>query len=352
VSGIILGPSEHILPRVIKDGLSKDVPNLIFRKKRGKELYCGALQHIDIDFSGIDIDYSLLCNIESSQGVSYLWKADCHLAGSKRCYFCGRMELGKEVRPANRVWRELSGVKDKWGIETFYNVADSIGTSIRDLQQFVSMRPADLKETVHRCFINANEVNEESMRCLSRLNAIAAIGIESYALFDKVGKKKASVKINEKAVSELNKNEIPMALSFVLGLPGETEGTLTATENYIEYIVNTYPMVKTVEISPLMVTSGSRAYRDLMEKTGKYFYSLCPPYDSTEMSKKYFDSCCKVSRLYTLETIAKLARRIINNRLKIRVDVKGISQDEGVRLFSDTIFTNFGQLHRKAMMVY
>jgi hypothetical protein len=244
------------------------------------------------------------------------------------------MELGCGARPPERVWGELANARRTWGIQTFYNVADSVGTSVKDLEDFVRAMPPECEGTVHRCFINAHQINSRTMHSLKCLNAIAALGIESYNLLHKVGKKPSTVEINNGAIRQLEEASIPMALSFVLGLPGESPQTLESTARYIEHLVEEYSMVTSLEVSPLTVTTGSRAYRDLMSRTGDHYRQFCPPYDIVDMSERYFECCCGISRGQALEAIADLAEEIHHKRPNLRVDVKGLSVEEGGRYFS------------------
>jgi len=334
IRGIGIGSGEHIVARIVRDGWSTDIPNVVFREQSRGGLTHGVLSPAGLDFDAVEVDYSLQHGIEQVNGVSYLWKTDCHLAKGQRCYFCGRVELGFGSRSPERVWQELRQARDTWGITKYYNAADSVAVNLAGLEKFVAAQPPDFGSEMHRCFINAHQVNPRSIECLKRLNALAAIGVESYALFDTVGKKLSSVEINEKAITALNGAGIQLVLSFVLGLPGETEETLARTGRYIESLVERFPMIASIEMSPLTITSGTNAYRDLMMKAGERFSNRLPPHDLIELSDVYFEVCCRVSRASTIQGAAALARRIKRMRPNIWVDVKGLSTEEWGRAFT------------------
>jgi hypothetical protein len=335
VRAVGVGAGEHIVAKVVRQGWSAEIPNLVFRKKRHGELEKGEINPSELDFGGIEIDYSLQYGIEEFHGVSYLWKTDCHLARGQRCYFCGRVELGFGTRTPERVWEELRQARDLWGIRRFYNAADSVAVSLGSLQRFVDAQPSDFGDEMHRCFINAHQVNARTIEYLKRLNALAAIGVESYALFDTVGKRRSTVEINERAITLLNNVGIPLVLSFVLGLPGETEETLLQTTSYIESLVDRFPMITSVEMSPLTITAGTSAYRDLMTRVGDEFGGRFPPYDLIELSNRYFEVCCAISRKQTIEIAAVLARKLKRTRRDMWVDVKGMLPQEREEAFPD-----------------
>ena len=281
--------------------------------------------------------YGLLHDINLCHGVSYLWRTDCHMAGNKRCYFCGRLRLGSGVREPAHVWAELRQARDTWGIRQFYNVADSVAVNEPDFRAFVEAQPEDFGTEIHRCFINSHQVNTDTIPLLTRLNAIVSMGIESYALFDKVGKRLATTRTNEDAVRELDKADIPMVLSFVFGLPGEDAAKISRTGRYIQHLVDRHSNVVSIEMSPLTVTSGSRAYEDLMEMEAEHFAKRIPPYDVVELSERYFESFCRISRGQVIQVIADLAGRIVTARPNVFVDVKGLSLDEKQRLFGSRL---------------
>jgi hypothetical protein len=115
----------------------------------------------------------------------------------------------------------------------------------------------------------------------------------------------------------------------VLGLPGETSDTLGQTGRYIKSIVASYPNIIGVEVSPLTVTSGSSAYRDLMQARSTKYSTRMPPYDVIEMSNDYFACQTKVSRNSVTAFIVDLAKELHAIRPDgLAIDVKGISDEE------------------------
>ena len=281
-----------------------------------------------LDFKGINVDYKLLNNLNDYNGLTYLWANDCQNS-KNRCYFCGRISLGIGFRDPKKVWEEIKFLH-KLGIKNFYNCADTVATSVSEFEKFVRTRPRGLEDAVHKVFINANQTNETTTPLLRKLNSLVHIGVENIALYDKVGKNNSLAGDNDQALMQLQKENIPVVLSFVIGMPGENQETLKINREYIKKIAERYGIIKQLEISPLMITHGSRAYHDLMSIpiiSNKY-KSKQLPYDTIEMSTDYFRHFCNIDRKTALYWIKELGRDLKNINPNVEIDSKGISLED------------------------
>ena len=174
-------------------------------------------------------------------------------------------------------------------------------------------KPVQLRFDKHKSFINAQNINPDTIDYLRRLNAIAAVGLENFALIDFVGKGSTTVFDNLNALRQLRDASVPASLSMVLGIPGETKSTLEENSDWIDFIFQEYStIIDQFLISPLIVTTGSKAYHELMALPDmqKKYKNLQLPFDIFEMSKDYFHNFCQVSRQETLEHIIRLNERI------------------------------------------
>ena len=338
IKGLVIGAGEHVVPLLIESGISYELPGVVVRDSTtGKLKPCSRGPSL-IDFLAVHVDYNLLNNISKTNGISYLWKLDCTQAGT-RCYFCGRPSYGNGFRNPPQVWQEITSAVNKYeNIKVLYNVADSIASSKRDLRNFIRMMPTRIGRghIYHRIFINTCEIDSEIIDILTRLNAIAAVGIESYTLFDKVGKARTSMNDNERAIKYLHDAKIPMILSFVLGLPTESLETLEQTGEWIYNIAKKYyPTIASFEISPLLVTTGSRAFKDIWARRRRQFQHLVPPIDPVQMTREYFlEMCNRLTREATVKFIAGLAKQINLVSRDISIDVKGLLIEEVKQYFS------------------
>jgi len=119
IRALCFGVGEQIISSIVKNGFDTCLPNLVYRQKPHRGLVSGPIIQKDLDFEQLSIDYAFLEGIEHAGGVSYIWRSDCHMARGKRCYFCGRINLGYGTRNPNYVWDELALVRKKWGFTTY-----------------------------------------------------------------------------------------------------------------------------------------------------------------------------------------------------------------------------------------
>ena len=202
VDGIVIGAGEKIIEDIL---FGRPNPNYLTRdnyttvNNQQNKFY-------KLSFDEIEIDYNLLYDLEKLKGVSYLWGNDCSLAYN-RCYFCGRLSLGKGYRPSEIIWNELNYLYDK-GIKFYYNTTDSITTNKKAFREFVLSKPSQMLDDKHRVFVNANQVDDFVIESLKLLNGVAVIGFESFGNFDNTQKLGASVKNNLEVIEKLANNKL------------------------------------------------------------------------------------------------------------------------------------------------
>lgn len=231
----------------------------VFPKDLSTDMFEYVPPRTRIDFANVSVDYNQLFELDRHQGVSYLWGNDCAQA-HKRCFFCGRISLGVGFRPPKRIWREL-GIPYEKGIKFYYNTTDSVTTNLHAFNSFCEAKPKAMKESVHRVFVNANQVSKELIESLHRLNGVAVIGVESFGRIAETGKQKTNVQDNLRAIAMLFNGGIRMVLSFVFGLPGENDKSIRQNEEGIIDLVERYgEMIDAIHMSPLLVTTGSPAW--------------------------------------------------------------------------------------------
>ena len=329
LTGLVVGAGERTLANLLS-GFGKKSANVFVRDK---ETFYDPLQYIcpatRIDFENIRVDYRRLWDLLKHRGVSYLWGNDCTQA-RERCFFCGRISLGLGYRPAELIWDELLYVY-RQGLKFFYNTTDSVTTNIRAFKAFCDAKPLEMKDDIHRVFVNANRVNLELVDSLHRLNGVAVIGIESFGRLEETGKLRTYIGDNLSAVNILARNGVHMVLSFVYGLPKETPETIDATELGIVRLVEEFGhMIDSIHLSPLLVTTGSPAWRRLMAlPMVRCKYSTKKvPYDVIEVTNDYFNYFCSVTRDYCIERIFALCSIIRSRNPKIKIGAKGILKSE------------------------
>lgn len=306
IDGIVNGFGEHVIVEIVKDGLKQKIYT--------------TPQYFD--FQNSAVDYSLLFRLEDYGGVSMLWGGDCHLC-NQRCYFCSRKKRGFGWRNPQLVWQELRYAHLQ-GIKKIYNTADTVAVSLKQLRQLAETKPSDLAEMKIKCFINATQVTNETAELLKQLNAWAAVGIESLSRVAAVGKGKTTTEDNYRAIEILAQHSVPMILTFVMGLPGETKESLEADAKEIIRIVQKYcSSIYWITVSPLLVISGSRAFNDSMTENlpvrDKWEF-----YNPLLLTEQYFKKFCSVEIDVVYRTIARLKDEISKIAPEIIFDSKGL----------------------------
>lgn len=306
VDAVCVGFGEHIISDLVYNGIKQKIYT--------------TPSHFD--FKNSAVDYSLLFELEKHGGVSMLWGGDCHLC-KNRCYFCSRQKRGFGWRNPETVWKELQ-YPYQHGIWRLYNTADTVAVNVEKFGRLAEAKPLELAEMKIKCFINATQVTVETAKLLKRLNAWAAVGIESLSRIQAVGKGKTAVSDNYRAIKILANNGVPMILTFVMGLPGETKESLMTDAKQILQIVKQYrELIYWITVSPLLITIGSRAFDDCsngdLPKRHPWEF-----YNPLLLTEQYFEKFCSVELGEIYKTIAQLKNEIAQMAPKIVFDSKGL----------------------------
>ena len=196
--------------------------------------------------------------------------------------------------------------------------------NLLQLKQLAETKPPTLSEMKIKCFINATQVTDETARLLKQLNAWAAVGIESLSRVDRAEKGKTQARDNYCAIKILAEHNVPMILTFVMGLPGENNGSLMADKNQIMKIAKQYrESIYWITVSPLLITLGSRAFNDCNngDLSKRHPWEFYNPFLLTE---QYFKNFCSVKLDKVYKTIANLKKEIGKIAPRIIFDSKGL----------------------------
>lgn len=330
IDALAIGPGERVLEWLLRhEEASRPAGVCLQGRVRNDDPIAYRPPFKSLDFSNIRVDYTRLFDFEMHEGLSYLWGNDCAQA-RRRCFFCGRMAMGVGYRPSESVWSELRWAYER-GIRLFYNTTDSVSTNVPEFQRFCERKPVEMQDDVHRVFVNANGVDEEMVRALRCLNGVAVIGIESFGRLKETGKAHTGIEDNLRAIRILAENNVRMIMSYVFGLPGETIESLKETEDGIVGLVEHYGhLFDSIHLSPLLVTTGSPAWRRLMAvpKLRNKYTNREVPFDVIEVTNDYFRQFCHVSREFCIDRIFGLCDTIRAIAPWIIIGAKGILKSE------------------------
>lgn len=168
----------------------------------------------------------------------YMQKGCRHRQKTGGCKFCSITDRGWRARNPIYVWEEIHMLVDVFGADLIWEVSDSIASNLSWLEKFVSSRPANVNCDFY-FYIRADEVSEYTAGLISKINCKRVfIGIESgNDSFLLETNKNCSTIQNLKAAKILNRHNIGIHLSFILGFPGENKKTIENTKRHIKQIL-------------------------------------------------------------------------------------------------------------------
>lgn len=333
IDGAVVGPAENILPQIITEGLQASIMNLSTKK------FSAEIKYLPCDFENAVIDYSLLFRIEDHGGVSFLWSGDCPLANN-RCFFCGRQRKGYGCRESKIVWSEIRQAYNL-GKRKYYNTADTVATNVDNFHQFVLAKPDDIRGINMKCFINAFQVNDKIADDFKKLESWPTIGIESLTRIQASEKGQTNIRDNYNALEILAKHNLQMILTFVIGLPGETQDSLLADSNALINVVKKYQdSIYMITVSPLVVISGSKAFDKMFlalnKKLPKKHHDEF--YNPLLLSELYFKKFTEITVEDAIRQICILEQKVAEINPKIGFDSKGLDSEKYFRIKKELMY--------------
>ncbi len=165
-------------------------------------------------------------SIYSSKGCSWRDKTG-------GCIFCARLEKGVRYRSIRQLWGEIGELKDRYRVNSIWDISDDNLSNRRWFSRFVGERPKDLEDMSFFIYSRVNFIKTDIMTHMKDLHVEEVfLGVESGD--NKILKntfKGQTAKASLDAARLLMKNGIKYFPSFVLGLPGESEASLANTYN-------------------------------------------------------------------------------------------------------------------------
>lgn len=188
------------------------------------------------------------------------------------CSYCTSAEtVGRALRP-NQFWAQLSLLREKYNAGFFYMADDIFPVTLPRVEQLAKAKPANLATPMIRAyaympdFINFDKMQMERMA--SALRAIGVFnlffGVESFGLEQITRANKAAVSVveSERVIRILGENGIKTTMAYLLGLPGETEKSLTLNLRSLETLLSTR-QVERIYLSVVMALRGTSMFEEL-----------------------------------------------------------------------------------------
>lgn len=169
-------------------------------------------------------DYKRPFSVIGIRGCAYAQRS------GRRCTFCA-MPLSNRLRcrSPKYFWEEITWVVNKFQVDLIWDHSDSLFGSPSWLAETAATRPKNTPPIW--CYGRADEINSRTIELISK------IGIEHVYIGVEVGSGerlkeiKKGISLNQvlDAIRLCRKHNIQIQLSFIVGLPGETEKSLADT---------------------------------------------------------------------------------------------------------------------------
>lgn len=245
VDYVVVGDGEEAMPKIVQGTEPERIPNLYYRKKNG---------NIEFTFykkAALDIIF----NLEHLVRKDYIYdqqkpfplsmiRGCIKAAKNKRCTFCALPYKGLKVMQPEVAWKQIRLLKERYNINYFFETGDTflVGNYPAKL---LTARPSGLKEVKFRIYASPEQITPSNITILESLGVQEIfLGSENAdeTILQKAGKfHRIEDVLNTLFFSKFSR--IRSQLSFLYGLPGETEGTARATFELAKSLVEEYPMV-------------------------------------------------------------------------------------------------------------
>ncbi len=272
----VMGDGEEALAQVVCGAPPAKIPNLAWRD--GADVIVNPRECLDLDglpypdrsLVDVEVYFRNYAQINVSHAYArpmtfYSGKGCLFAASRRRCVFCARMDRGYRARCPELVWDELSGLARRFRADAFWDVADSLLSDQVWLKRFEEAKPQGFSPKLV-IYGRPDAVTPEACERLRRLDChLVFVGFESGSdrILRGVGLGKTAQQARL-AAKLLASHGIRVMASFILGLPGETQGTIRETVEFVEWL-GSLGNVETVSASVLMPLPGSQVYARLRE---------------------------------------------------------------------------------------
>jgi radical SAM superfamily enzyme YgiQ (UPF0313 family) len=272
---VVIGQGEQAIVDIL-NGRSKELISNLAYIKNGK-IIRNKSNFIDInslyppDFSRIElIDYFANFSnhynakkekrgipVQSSTGCSYRMNHG-------GCIYCSIPNLKHTLIDPKKYWDSILKLNCSTNADFFWDISDTFTSNIDWLEELAEKKPSKLKIDFH-VYARIDNINERTLNSLKIIGVKEVlIGIESFndEMLETCNKGIDNHQINTSLVL-LNQYGIDVAVSFVLGLPNESDATLAYTLeqlrglNWMDNIIENHASV-------LIPLPGSRIFNQIL----------------------------------------------------------------------------------------
>lgn len=258
-----------------------EIPGLCY--KESGSAYRTPPNKIPDDFTNIPhIDFSIMNHklysrnnniaIDSSFAEEYktdiVYPLNASIGCNFRCNFCINVILERKYKmlSAEEIVERIKYLQSEYGANYIHMVDENFFGNKQRIYRFVdllSLNNINIKwrPQLRADYFHENYINESFIKELEQSGmVIAVMGVESASqrTLDRLNK---SLKVESitKAVEILSKTRIIPRLSFMVGMPGETEDEIKKTYQFVVMLKERYPVCQPL-VTPFRLFPGSELY--------------------------------------------------------------------------------------------
>lgn len=214
--------------------------------------------------NNIAIDSSL--NDEYKRDIVYPLNAS--IGCNFRCNFCINVILERNYKmlSAEEIIERIRYLQSEYGANYIHMVDENFFGNKQRIYKFVELLRSNninikWRPQLRADYFNENYINESFVKELEKTGmVIAVMGVESASqrTLDRLDKR-MKVESTIKAVEILSKTQIIPRLSFMVGMPGETEEEVQETYQFAVMLKEKYPTCQPL-VTPFRLFPGSKLY--------------------------------------------------------------------------------------------
>ena len=258
-----------------------NIPGLCY-KKSGRAYRTSPNQTPD-DFTNIPhIDFSIMNHklysknnniaIDSSLAEEYksdiVYPLNASIGCNFRCNFCINVILERKYKmlSAEEIVERIQYLQSEYGANYIHMVDENFFGNKQRIYRFVELLRSNnirikWRPQLRADYFHENYINESFVKELEHSGmVIAVMGVESASqkTLDRLNKR-LKVEAITKAVEILSKTRIIPRLSFMAGMPGETEDEIQKTYRFVVMLKEKYPTCQPL-VTPFRLFPGSELY--------------------------------------------------------------------------------------------
>jgi len=266
VDYIVVGDGEKAMEGLLLDQQLNSIPNLFSRQYGFHDKEYIDLNSLPIpDYDGIDLTLYFANFLERFEhwafkgALPFYSRKGCSWRDNTGgCIFCRNDGMPTRTKSPRVVWDEIIYLHEKYQVDLFWDVSDTVTSDIEWLNIFAKSKP-DIPVSF-LFYSRADSINPLTVDLLSRLNCHEVmIGMESGdSGILSISNKGTDLQQNISAAKQLSNSGIFVFPAFVLGLPSETKESLKKTFD-LACMLCEECNVSQIACTPLMPVPGSKA---------------------------------------------------------------------------------------------